>query len=87
MPVTRCFASAWTTRALCLLLLLSCSGGSEPSAPRFALLSIGPSATLPTGGTVLLRCDWTILPLEKRTRPSRFTFGASGTSSTGTQVS
>src|SRR6476661_1950726 len=59
MPVTRCFASAWTTRALCLLLLLSCSGGSEPSAPRFALLSIGPSATLPTGGTVFLTAHGT----------------------------
>jgi len=33
MPIRSRCGSLWTTRALCLLLLLSCSGGSEPSEP------------------------------------------------------
>jgi hypothetical protein len=52
--------------------------------PRYWLP--GP-ATAPTGGTVLFRRDLTTLPLERRTRPSRSTFGTSGTAATGTQVS
>jgi hypothetical protein len=55
MPIRSSCGSLWTTRALCLLLLLSCSGGSEPSEPGLVLLSIGPNSVLSImGGPVVL---------------------------------